>query len=106
MKAALTAFTVGALAIATAASANAGSINVADAIVVDTAATTQPAYVAKPDPRYIVYSGYNATLPGAGCYWTRMPMYDSHHEVIGWRGRPQAVCPEPTVSAEAERPAR
>jgi hypothetical protein len=104
MKATLTGlFAVGSLAIAMAASAEAASVNVADAIVVDTAASVQPAYVVTPNPRYIVYSGYDAALPSAGCYWTRMPMYDSHHEVIGWRGRPLAVCPEPRVSAEAEQ---
>jgi hypothetical protein len=102
MKATLTALAVGTLAVAT-GSADAAPVNVADAIVVDTAAV-QPSYVVTPNPRYIVYSGYNAALPGPGCYWTRMPMYDSHHEVIGWRGRPLAVCPEPRVSAEAERP--
>ena len=106
MKATLTALTVGTFAVAIPVSVDAASINVADAIVVDTAATTEPSYVTKPDPRYIVYAGYNATLPGPGCYWTRMPMYDSHHEVIGWRGRPIAVCPEPRVSAEAEQPRR
>jgi hypothetical protein len=106
MKATLTVLTVGLSAIAAAGPVHAASLNVADAIVVDTAATTDPSYVTKPDPRYIVYSEYNATLPGPGCYWTRMPMYDAHHEVIGWRGRPQAVCPEPRVSAEAEQPGR
>jgi hypothetical protein len=103
MKTALTALTVGTLT-ATASLAEPASVNVADAV--KTVAIVQPAYVATPNPRYIVYSGYNAALPGPGCYWTRMPMYDSHHEVIGWRGPPQAVCPEPRVSAEAERSGR
>jgi hypothetical protein len=106
MKASLTALTIGALVIGAADSVEAASVDIADAIVVDTAAALQPAYLATPNPRYILYSGYNAALPGPGCYWTRMPMYDSHHEVIGWQGRPMAVCPEPRVSAEAKRPAR
>ena len=33
-----------------------------------------------------------APLPGPGCYWTRMPVYDMYGNVIGWRGRPVAVC--------------
>jgi hypothetical protein len=106
MKTALTALTLGSLAFATAGSAGAASINAADAIVVDTAAPSPPTYVVTPNPRYIVYSGYDAALPGPGCYWTRMPMYDAHHEVVGWRGRPMAVCPQPRVSAEAESPRR
>jgi hypothetical protein len=104
MKSTLAVVTVGTFAVATTVCADAASINVADAI--ENVAIVQPAYVATPNPRYIVYSGYNAALPGPGCYWTRMPMYDSHHEVIGWRGPPQAVCPDPRVSAEAEQPAR
>jgi hypothetical protein len=103
MKSTLAGIAVGTFAVATTISVDAASVNVPDSI--DTVAIVQPAYVAAPNPRYIVYS-HNAALPGPGCYWTRMPMYDAHHEVIGWRGRPQAVCPDPRVSAEAEQPAR
>jgi hypothetical protein len=51
-----------------------------------------PAYVAPPAPGYVVYPAYAAPLPGPGCYWTRMPVYDMYGNVIGWRGRPVAVC--------------
>jgi hypothetical protein len=40
----------------------------------------------------VVYPAYAAPLPGPGCYWTRMPVYDMYGNVIGWRGRPVAVC--------------
>ena len=54
-------------------------------------AAPPPAYVA-PAPGYVVYPAYAAPLPGPGCYWTRMPVYDMYGNVIGWRGRPVAVC--------------
>ena len=50
---------------------------VAGAIVGNAVANSQPAYVA---------------APGPGCYWTRMPVYDMYGNVVGWRGRPVAVC--------------
>jgi hypothetical protein len=56
------------------------------------AAAAGPAYVVAPAPGYVVYSGYAAPLPGPSCYWTRMPVYDAYGNVIGWRGRPVAVC--------------
>ena len=56
------------------------------------AAASQPAYVVAPAPGYVVYSGYAAPLPGPNCYWSRMPLYDAYGNVIGWRGRPVAVC--------------
>jgi hypothetical protein len=64
----------------------------AGAIVGGAIANSQPAYVA-PGPGYVVYPGYAAALPGPGCYWTRAPIYDAYGNVIGWRGRPVAVCP-------------
>ena len=60
--------------------------------IVGSAAAARPAYVVAPAPGYIVYSGYAAPLPGPSCYWTRMPVYDAYGNVIGWRGRPVAVC--------------
>ncbi len=51
-----------------------------------------PAYVVAPAPGYVVYSGYAAPLPGPNCYWTRVPLYDAYGNVVGWRGRPVAVC--------------
>jgi hypothetical protein len=55
-------------------------------------ALARPAYVVAPGPGYVVYSGYAAPLPGPYCYWTRMPVYDAYGNMIGWRGRPVAVC--------------
>lgn len=60
--------------------------------IVGSAAAARPAYVVAPGPGYVVYSGYAAPLPGPSCYWTRMPVYDAYGNVIGWRGRPVAVC--------------
>ena len=90
------------LAAATSASFGAGSVSVTGAIVVDPAANVRPAYVAAPAPGYIVYSDHDAVLPGPNCYWTRMPLYDNNRTVIGWRGRPVAVCPQPRISAQAQ----
>jgi hypothetical protein len=63
-------------------------------------ASVRPAFVAVPEPGYIVYSDQTAVLPAPNCYWTRMPIYDADRTVIGWRGRPIAVCPQPKVSAD------
>jgi hypothetical protein len=65
---------------------------VAGAIVGSALAGPRPAYVVAPAPGYVVYTGYAAPLPGPSCYWTRMPVYDAYGNVIGWRGRPVAVC--------------
>jgi hypothetical protein len=66
---------------------------VAGAIIGNAVANAAPpAYVAPPAPGYVVYPAYAAPLPGPGCYWTRMPVYDMYGNVIGWRGRPVAVC--------------
>jgi hypothetical protein len=88
------------LAAVISASSGAGLVDdfVAGAIVGNATADERPAYVTAPDPGYIVYSGDAAALPGR-CYWTRMPVYDSARTVIGWRGRPVAVCPPSRVSA-------
>jgi hypothetical protein len=64
----------------------------AGAIVGSAIANAQPAYVAAPGPGYVVYPAYGAPLPGPQCYWTRMPVYDVYGNVVGWRGRPVAVC--------------
>ena len=104
MKTALTALLAGAtLAATTAGSLGAGLVDVTGAIVGSATADARPAYVAVPDPGYIVYSGYDAVLPGPSCFWTRMPVYDNDRSVIGWRGRPVAVCPQKRVSAQAGR---
>jgi hypothetical protein len=67
---------------------------VAGAIVGNAVANAAPpAYVAGPGPGYVVYPAYAAPLPGPRCYWTRQPVYDMYGNVVGWRGRPIAVCP-------------
>ncbi|HET9247570.1 MAG TPA: hypothetical protein VFO15_17320 [Xanthobacteraceae bacterium] len=66
---------------------------VAGAIVGNAVANSAPpAYAVAPAPGYVVYPAYAAPLPGPGCYWTRMPVYDMYGNVVGWRGRPVAVC--------------
>src|SRR5216683_1504370 len=73
---------------------------VAGAIVGNAIANSAPApvyvapapYVAAAPPGYVVYSAYGAPLPGPRCYWTRQPLYDAYGNVVGWRGRPIAVC--------------
>ena len=97
MKAILTALAAGA-ALAAATSASFGTSSSIDdflkvAIVGKGAADAPPAYSARPEKGYIVYTGYAAALPAPSCYWTRMPVYDFDHNVIGWRGRPVPVCP-------------
>jgi hypothetical protein len=88
---------------ATAASSSASSVDdFVAAAIVGRGTDSRPAYVVVPQPGYIVYSGYSAPLPAPGCYWTRMPLYDSDSSVIGWRGSPLAVCPQPKVTAKAE----
>jgi hypothetical protein len=90
----------GILTFATTAVLAANSVNVTGAVVVDPAAN--PNLVAVPYPGYILYSGHEAELPVSNCYWTRMPIYDPSRNVIGWRGRPVAVCPQRRISAQAE----
>ena len=76
------------------ASYGAGSIDdfLKVAIVGKPAAEVRPTYLAMPEPGYIRYAGYAAELPAPSCYWTRMPLYDAYGNVVGWRGRPVAVC--------------
>ena len=75
-------------------SLGADTVRVTGPIVVSAAANLRPAYITSPDPGYIVYADYAAALPDPNCYWTRMPLYDLDRNVIGWRGRPVAVCPQ------------
>jgi hypothetical protein len=65
---------------------------VAGAIIGSAVASSRPAYVVAPGPGYVAYPGYAAALPGPDCYWTRRPVYDAYGNVVGWRGRPVAVC--------------
>jgi hypothetical protein len=84
------------LAVATAVSSRADLIDgfVRKAIVGKASPEdARSAYLRAPDRDYIAYPGYSAMLPNPSCYWTRMPVYDSNDKVVGWRGRPVAVCP-------------
>jgi hypothetical protein len=94
MKTILVALVVAAgLAVATAASPRADLLDgFVRTAMVGKADVASP-YRTAPDPGYIRYSEYSAALPDSSCYWTRMPVYDFSHNVIGWRGRPVAVCP-------------
>jgi hypothetical protein len=65
---------------------------VAGAIVGSAIANSRPAYVVAPPAGYVVYPAYYAAAPGPNCYWTRRPVYDAYGNVVGWRGRPVAVC--------------
>src|SRR3954452_17895947 len=38
---------------------------------------------------YVYYSSYHEPLP-APCNWYRIPVYDAHGNMVGWRARPQA----------------
>ena len=86
-------FAAATLAAAAATSLGADTVRVTGPIVVSAATELRPAYVTSPDPGYISYADNSAALPGLNCYWTRLPLYDLDHNVIGWRGRPVAVCP-------------
>jgi hypothetical protein len=90
-----------AFAAATAAWSGADSVSVNGALVLDATPSDQPLFPTTPYPGYIVYSGYTDALPGPNCYWTRFPVYDAERKVVGWRGRPVAVCPQVRVSAQA-----
>jgi hypothetical protein len=66
---------------------------VAGAIIGSAVAAPRPAYVVAPAPGYVAYPAYAAAVPAPGCYWTRQPVYDVAGNIVGWRGRPVAVCP-------------
>src|SRR5262249_30885151 len=102
MKAVLTGLVgASAFAVATAAWSGADLISVNGALLLGTSSSDQPLFPAAPYPGYIAYSGYTGALPGPDCYWTRFPVYDAQRNVVGWRGRPVAVCPQVKVSAQA-----
>jgi|SwirhirootsSR2_FD_contig_31_8697586_length_527_multi_8_in_0_out_0_1 hypothetical protein len=102
MKTAMTA--LAAVAATTAAATTASfcddTVSPAESITVSAATDVRPHYPAAPYPGYIVYPNHAAALPNPTCYWTRMPIYDLSHNVIGWRGRPIGICPR--VSAQAK----
>jgi hypothetical protein len=105
MKTALAALVaVSALAAAMTTSCAAGLIDGATsaAVMGNPAVNARPSYLPAPDPGYIIYPDSAAALPSANCYWTRKPLYNLDHNVIGWRGRPVAVCPQAKPSAQAK----
>ena len=51
-----------------------------------------PEYPIAP-PGYVYYPAYWEPLPGANCYWFRIPAYDAHGNMVGWRGRPVRSAP-------------
>jgi hypothetical protein len=73
---------------------------VATAITGKSQHDARPSHVAVAPSGYIAYADSDAALPAPSCYWARKPLYDIDGSVIGWRGRPVAVCPEPRVSAD------
>src|ERR1700756_3240452 len=42
-----------------------------------------PQYPIAP-PGYVYYPAYWEPLPGANCYWFRIPAYDAHGNMVGW----------------------
>jgi hypothetical protein len=46
-----------------------------------------------PPPGYAYYPAYAEPVPGPGCYWARVPVYDPAGNIVAWRGRPRLVCP-------------
>lgn len=84
---------VASLVAATTFSLGGDSVQVTRSIVAGPPALKSPAYAAKPRPGYIDYAHHDAAVPAPGCRWTRLPIYDAEGEVVGWRGRPVAVCP-------------
>jgi hypothetical protein len=69
-----------------------------NALVGDAPSNQSTSVPTAPYPGYIEYSKEATALPASNCYWTRMPIYDSSNGVIGWRGRPVAVCPRRDAS--------
>jgi hypothetical protein len=84
---------VAVLAAATVFSLGGDSVEMANAIITGASASAQPTYPAEPHPGYIAYADHDVTAPAPGCYWTRLPVYDNTRKVVGWLGRPVAVCP-------------
>jgi hypothetical protein len=92
MKAILVAVNAGAvLAAATVLSAGGNSVHLTSPII--GSASAQPIRPTEPYPGYIAYADNDVAVPTRGCYWTRLPVYDNARKVVGWLGRPVAVCP-------------
>jgi hypothetical protein len=82
------------LVAATAFSQGGNSVLVTRAIVAGPPAPESAANPTHPQPGYIAYNDYDVAVPAPGCYWTRLPIHDAEHKIVGWRGRPVAVCPQ------------
>jgi hypothetical protein len=94
MKAILVAISAGAiLAAATVLWAGGDSVKLTRVVVAGSSASAQPTHPTEPYPGYIAYADNDITVPAPGCYWTRLPVYDNARKVVGWLGRPVAVCP-------------
>jgi hypothetical protein len=103
MKVALPVFAFAACGLMAATPAWCGSetITLAGNLIVSATTGEEPLFPTAPYPGYILYSSYMGPLPASNCFWTRMPVYDAGRNVVGWRGRPVAVCPIAKVSAQA-----
>jgi|SRR5262252_4139599 len=64
---------------------------VGGAIIGGAIASSRPYY--PPPPGYAYYPAYAQPVPGPGCYWARVPIYDPAGNIVSWRGRPRLVCP-------------
>jgi hypothetical protein len=80
-------------AAATVFSLGGDSVKATSAIIAGASASAQPTYPTEPHPGYIAYADHDVTVPASGCYWTRLPVYDNARKLVGWLGRPVAVCP-------------
>lgn len=87
-------------AAATAAWSGPDSVSATAPLVPNANVDSQPLFPATPYAGYVVYSGYAGPLAAPSCYWTRLPVYDAERNVVGWRGRPVAICPQVRISAQ------
>lgn len=81
------------IAAATVASWGNDSVKLVTPIITDASASAGPTRPSEPYPGYVAYADNDVTVPAPGCYWTRLPVYDNARKVVGWLGRPVAVCP-------------
>jgi hypothetical protein len=84
---------VASLAVATEISLGGDSIKLTSALIAAAPTSAQPAHPIEPHPGYIAYAEHDVAAPAPGCYWTRLPVYDNARNIVGWLGRPVAVCP-------------
>jgi hypothetical protein len=82
-----------AVVFALATSLGADRVHLKGPVILTAALDAKPPYVTSPEPGYIRYTETTAALPNPNCYWARQALFDLDHNVIGWRGRSEAVCP-------------